>query len=93
MHTIVYGAALTVNSRGGALVEFLNSLNLEILDQGNEPIFCSAGRLEVIDIAKGSFGLLESIINWEVSSEPSLLDHRHSVHFTGLRNGAPNQEP
>ena len=39
MHTIVYGAALTVNSRGEALLEFLNSLNLEVLNQGNEPIF------------------------------------------------------
>jgi hypothetical protein len=56
-------------------VEFLNSLNLEILNQGNEPTFCSGGRLEVIDITLGSSGLLESIIGWEVSSEPSLLDH------------------
>jgi hypothetical protein len=49
------------NDRGEALVEFLNSLNLEILNQGNEPTFCSGYRQEVIDITLGSFGLLESI--------------------------------
>ena len=29
------------------------------------------------DITLGSLRLLESIIGWEVSSEPSLSDHRH----------------
>jgi len=42
-------------------VEFLNSLNLEILNWGYEPTFCSGGRLE-------SFGLLEIITSWEVTS-------------------------
>jgi hypothetical protein len=55
-------------------VEFLNYLNLEILYQGNEPTFCSGSRLQVIDITLGSFGLLESITSWVISSEPSLLD-------------------
>ena len=68
-------------STGEALVEFLNSSNLEILNKGNEPTFCSAGRLEVNDITLGSLRLLESIIGWKVSSEPSLLDHRN-ILFT-----------
>jgi hypothetical protein len=46
---------------------------------GNEPTFCSGGRIQVIDITLGSLRLLESIIGWEVSSEPSLSDHRHIV--------------
>jgi hypothetical protein len=50
---------------------------MEILNQGNEPTFCSGSRLEVNDITLGSFGLLESMTSWEVSSEPSLSDHRH----------------
>jgi hypothetical protein len=50
------------NRRGEALVEFLNSTNLEILNWGNEPTFCSGGRLEVTDITLRSFRLLESII-------------------------------
>jgi hypothetical protein len=69
------------NSRGEALAEFLNTTTLEILNQGNEPTFCSGGRLEVIDITLGSLRLLDSFIGWEVSSEPSLSDHRH-ILFT-----------
>ena len=55
-------------------LEFLNSINLEILNQGYGTTFCNSSRLEVIDITLGSFGLLESIKGWEVSSEPSLSD-------------------
>ena len=62
-------------------MEFVNYSNLEILNRGNEPTFCSGIRLEMIDIALGSLRLLESIIGWEVSSEPSLSDHRH-ILFT-----------
>ena len=64
-------------------MEFLNSSNLEILNWGNEPTFCSGGRLEVIDITLGSFGLLESVIGWE----PSLSDNRHML-FT-LQGSVP----
>jgi hypothetical protein len=60
------------NSRGETLVEFLNTTTLEILNRGNEPTFCSGGRLEVIDITLGSLRLLDSVICWEVSSEPSV---------------------
>jgi hypothetical protein len=48
------------NNTGVALLEFLNTLNLGILNQGNDHTYCSVGRLEVIDIALGSYGLLES---------------------------------
>jgi len=75
-HHSVWGSTNS-NSRGEALVEFLNTTDLEILNWGNEPTFCSGGRSEVIDITLGSLRLLESIIGWEVSSEPSLSDHRH----------------
>jgi hypothetical protein len=68
-------------------VEFLNSSNLEILNQGNEPTFCNGCRLEVIDITLGFFGLLESTTSWEVSSEPSLSDHRY-ILFT-LQGSVP----
>jgi hypothetical protein len=64
-----------------ALVEFLNTTTLEILNRGNEPTCCSGGRLEVIDITLGSLRLLDSVIGWEVSSEPSLSDHRY-ILFT-----------
>jgi len=59
-------------------MEFLNSTNLKILNRGNEPtFFCSGVRLDVIDIILWSLRPLESIIGWEVLSEPSLSVHRH----------------
>ena len=87
MHIIVYGAALTATVEGNALVEFLNTTNLEILNRGNEPTFHSGGRSEVIDITLGSLRLLGSIIGWEVSSEPYLSDHRHILFI--LRGSVP----
>jgi hypothetical protein len=75
-HHTVWGSA-NYNDRGVALVEFLNSTNLEILNRGNEPTFCNSRRVEVLNITLGSCELLERIKDWEVSSEPSLSDHRH----------------
>ena len=75
-HHSVWGST-NCNSRGETLVEFLNTTNLEILNQGNESTFRSGGRSEVTDITLRSLRLLESITGWEVSSEPSLSDHRY----------------
>ena len=75
-HRTAWGST-NCNSRGEALVEFLNSSNLEILNRGIEPTFRSGSRFEVIDITLGPLGLLESITDWEVSLEPSLSDHKH----------------
>ena len=41
----------------------------------------------MIDITVGSYGLLESIISWEVSLEPSLSDHRYILFV--LRGSMP----
>jgi hypothetical protein len=43
----------------------------------------------VTGITLGSFGLLETVIKWEVSSEPSLSDHTH-ILFT-LRGSVPTR--
>ena len=85
-HHSVWGST-NCNSRGEALVEFLNTTNLDILNQGNEPTFSNWGRSEVTDITLGSLRFLESIIDWEVSSEPSLSDHRHILFI--LRGSVP----
>jgi len=85
-HHSVWGST-NCNSRREALMEFVNYSNLEILNQGNEPIFCTGIRLEMIDITLGSLRLLVSIIGWKVSSEPSLSDHRH-ILFT-LQGSVP----
>jgi len=74
------------NSRGKALMEYLNSSNLEILNRGSEPTFCSGSSLGW-RITLGTLRLLQSITDWQVSSEPSLSDHRH-ILFT-LRDSVP----
>jgi hypothetical protein len=79
-HHTAWGST-NCNDRGEALMEFLDSSNLEILNRGNEATFSNVSRHEVIDIILGSFRLLERITGWEVSSEPSLSDHRH-ILFT-----------
>jgi hypothetical protein len=49
------------NGREEALVEFLGTSSLEILNRGNEPNFCNGYRSEVTDITLGSIRLLENI--------------------------------
>jgi hypothetical protein len=85
-HHTAWGST-NCNGRGEALIEFLNSTNLQIFNGGNEPTFCTSVRQEVIDITLGSYGLLGSTADWEVSLEPSLSDHRH-ILFT-LRGSVP----
>jgi hypothetical protein len=85
-HRSAWGST-NCNDRVETLVEFHGASNLEILNRGNETNFCNGHRLEVIDITLGSFGLQESTTGWEVSSEPSLSDHRH-ILFT-LRGSVP----
>jgi hypothetical protein len=46
-HHTAWGST-NCNDRGKALRGFLNSSNVEILNQGNEPTFCSGSRLEVL---------------------------------------------
>jgi hypothetical protein len=58
-HHMVCGST-NCSDRGVALFEFLNSSNLEILNQGNDPTVCNNRQLEVTDITLGSVGLIES---------------------------------
>jgi hypothetical protein len=53
------GGSTNCNSTGEALVEFLNSSNLEILSRGKDPTFWSGHRFEVTDITLLSLGLLD----------------------------------
>ena len=85
-HHTAWGST-NCNIRGETLMEFLSSSNLEILNSGNEPTFCNTVRQEVLHVTLGSYGLLDSITDWEVSLEPSLSEHRH-ILFT-LRGSVP----
>jgi len=84
-HHTAWGST-NCNGRGEVLIEFLNS-TLEIFNRGSEPTFCTSVRQDVFDITLGSYGLLNSITDWEVSLEPSLSDHGH-ILFT-LRGSVP----
>jgi hypothetical protein len=86
VHHTAWGST-NCNGRGEALIEFLNSTNLEIFNRGNEPTFCTSVRQVVTDITLGSYGLLDSTADWEVSLEPFLSDHRQ-ILFT-LRGSMP----
>jgi hypothetical protein len=68
------------------LMQILKVTGLEIFNKGSESTFCNSVRSEVIDVTLGSYGVMDSITDWEVSSEPSLSDHRH-ILFT-LRGSA-----
>jgi hypothetical protein len=68
-------------------MDFLSSTDVEILNQGNEPTFCSGGRQELIDITLASRVRLEIITGWGVSSDHSLSNHSHILFI--LRGSWP----
>ena len=65
------------NARGEALLDFIGSTDLLLLNRGNEPTFHNRLRKEVIDITICSPELYQSVLDWKVTTEPSLSDHRH----------------
>jgi len=79
-HHICWGNSNT-NRRGEALLEYLITTDLDILNTGNSPTFVVSSRQEVIDISLASNDLAQEIINWKVTDEKSLSDHRH-IHFS-----------
>jgi hypothetical protein len=91
-HHTAWGST-NCNGRGEALVEFLGTSSLEILNQGNEPTFCNGYRSEVIDITMGSIGLLQNIEGWEVSHEPyqttGVFCSLYGAHCWCARPGIP----
>jgi hypothetical protein len=46
----------------------------------------------VTDITLGSYGVLDRIIGWEVSLEPSLSDHRHILFTVWGTNWSSSRE-
>jgi hypothetical protein len=60
MHTTHCGEALAAIQEGESLMEFLVSLNLNILNHGNEPTLVFCNRREVIDLTLGT----NKIVMW-----------------------------
>jgi ribonuclease HI len=74
-HHVAWGSTDT-NSRGTALLEYVASSKLEILNRGNEPTFVTRSRSEVIDISLSSSAIWQDIVDWRVTREISVSDHR-----------------
>jgi hypothetical protein len=53
-HTTKYGTALTSKQQKNALMEYLESTKLNILNQGEKPSFVVSNRNEVIDLILGT---------------------------------------
>lgn len=71
--------SLDINARGEALLDYLATTELEILNRGSTPTFFNTLRNEVIDITLGLGSLPPRIENWKVSEKPSLSDHAQII--------------
>jgi hypothetical protein len=58
-------------------MEYLVSLNLNILNQGNKPTFVIHNRKEVSEFTLETNKIGNLVSNWHVYDEPSLLDHKY----------------
>ncbi|XP_046145432.1 uncharacterized protein LOC123988725 [Osmia bicornis bicornis] len=74
-HHTVWGSTNT-NGRGTALLEYLATTGLEILNIGSSPTFVTSRRQEVIDLTLGSAKVTQIIKHWKVRDESTLSDHR-----------------
>jgi hypothetical protein len=75
-HHTVWGSS-NINKRGEKLLEYLASSPLQIMNNGNKPTFVNRRRGEVIDITLASNNASKNIIQWHVSDEITLSDHRY----------------
>lgn len=75
-HHTAWGSTDT-NSRGELLFDFLLTNNLTTLNIGCTPTFVTRARQEVLDITFATNNLARHVINWHVSNENSMSDHRH----------------
>lgn len=64
------------NNRGECLFDFINTVNLEILNRGTEPTFVTSRYQTVIDITLASMRISNYIKSWHVSNELTMSDHR-----------------
>ena len=74
-HNEVWGSTNN-NRRGDSLLEFIVGQNLSLLNIGNTPTFVTKKCKEVLDITFSSPMIENLTQNWQVSSEPSMSDHR-----------------
>lgn len=66
----------TQNARGKALVDYLFTTNLSLLNTGSEPTFVTRRSRTIIDLTLATDGAAELTTGWQVSEEASCSDHR-----------------
>ncbi|XP_017464834.1 PREDICTED: uncharacterized protein LOC108358170 [Rhagoletis zephyria] len=74
-HNMEWGS-LDTNRRGECLLEYIISEDLSIHNVGNKPTFFTRVREEALDITISNRLASPQIVQWKVSSEPSMSDHR-----------------
>ena len=62
---------------GRALLKYLVTADLDILNKGAKPTFIVTNRQEVIDITLATNSIASNVIEWRVSDEESLSEHRY----------------
>lgn len=75
-----------INKRGESLFDFISKYDIDICNRGNSPTFVNAVREEVLDLTLCSSILSDIVVNWHVSDEISLSDHRQ-ILFEISANG------
>jgi hypothetical protein len=89
-HHTLWGSTGT-NPRRESLMEFLVSLNLNILNHGKKPNFVVCNRKDVTDLTLGGNKTGNLVSNWHVSDEPSLSDQRYILIRFQIGNITINQ--
>nr|XP_012214525.1 PREDICTED: uncharacterized protein LOC105667354 [Linepithema humile] len=77
-HHTVWGSSDT-NERGRKVLEFLASTDLEILNTGDEPTFCTIARREVLDITVCSRQLIQEVVEEDLASSLRGFPKRHGT--------------
>ena len=75
-HHTAWGCQDT-NFRGRTLLEYLMSTDLEIINRGHSPTYVGMGHQSIIDITLASQQIAGEVLEWHVSREDSMSDHRH----------------
>ena len=74
-HHVTWGST-NCNPRGQVLLEFIARSKLVTMNRGSKPTFVTSRRREVIDITLVNDNLAMDVLDWRVSDEESLSDHR-----------------
>ncbi|XP_046145681.1 uncharacterized protein LOC123988998 [Osmia bicornis bicornis] len=90
-HHTVWGSTNT-NGRGTALLEYLATTSMEILNKGSAPTFITSRRQEVIDLTLGTTKVAQVVKHWQVRDESTLSDHRLiTFNLMGDREGGTGE--